>query len=128
MRIEDVSSVSLETKNIKKVSLDMSSHLGKSQATSIANNIRTGDMPLSKNKNISEGIQEMPILQKDENLKNNSPIMNKHLPSRDNSPPNDKLLLKIENTDEILFFPEEKKENITIILHHSSYLILRESI
>ena len=30
MRIDDVSSVSLETKNINKVGLDMSFHLGKS--------------------------------------------------------------------------------------------------
>ena len=41
MRINDVSSVSSMTKNINKVGLDMSSHLGKSQATSIADNIRT---------------------------------------------------------------------------------------
>ena len=41
MRIDDVSSASSETKNIKKVGLDMPSHLGKSQATTIADNIRT---------------------------------------------------------------------------------------
>ena len=41
MRIDDVSSVSSETKNINKVGLDMSSHSGKSQATTIADNIRT---------------------------------------------------------------------------------------
>ena len=39
MRIDDVSLVSLETKNINKVCLDMSSHLRKSQATSIVDNI-----------------------------------------------------------------------------------------
>ena len=41
MRIYDVSSVSLKTKNINKVGLDMSSHLGKIQATVIADNIKT---------------------------------------------------------------------------------------
>ena len=41
IRIDDVSSVSSETKNINKVGLDMSSHSGKSQATAIADNIRT---------------------------------------------------------------------------------------
>ena len=41
MRTDDVSLVSSETKNINKVGLDMSSHSGKSQATSIADNIRT---------------------------------------------------------------------------------------
>ena len=41
MRIEDVSLVSLETKNILKVDLDMSSSLGKSQVTTNADNIRT---------------------------------------------------------------------------------------
>ena len=41
MRSDDVSSASSETKNIKKVGLDMSSHSGKSQATTIADNIRT---------------------------------------------------------------------------------------
>ena len=41
VRIEDVSSISYETKNIKKVGLDMSSHLGKNQAKAITNNIRT---------------------------------------------------------------------------------------
>ena len=40
----DVSPVSSETKNINKVGLDMSSHLGKSQATTIVDNIRTGDV------------------------------------------------------------------------------------
>ena len=81
MRTDDVSSISLETKNINKVGLDMSSHSGKSQATAIADNIRTGDISLSKGKNISKGIQEIPILQKDKSLK-------------DNSPPKDKLLSK----------------------------------
>ena len=41
MRTDDVSSVSSETKNINKVGLDMSSHSGKSQVTTIADNIRT---------------------------------------------------------------------------------------
>ena len=41
MRTDDVSSVSSETKNINKVGLDMLSHSGKSQATTIADNIRT---------------------------------------------------------------------------------------
>ena len=41
MRIDDVSSVSSETKNINKVGLDMSSHLRKSQTTTIVDNIRT---------------------------------------------------------------------------------------
>ena len=41
MRTDDVFSVSLETKNINKVDLDMSSHSRKSQATTIADNIRT---------------------------------------------------------------------------------------
>ena len=41
MRTEDVSLVSSETKNIKKVGLDMPYHPGKSQAIVIANNIRT---------------------------------------------------------------------------------------
>ena len=41
MRSDDVFSASFETKNIKKVGLDMPSHSGKSQATVIADNIRT---------------------------------------------------------------------------------------
>ena len=41
VRTEDGSSVSSETKNIKKVGLDMPSHPGKSQATTNADNIRT---------------------------------------------------------------------------------------
>ena len=41
MRTDNVSSVSSETKNINKVGLDMPSHLGKSQATSIADNVAT---------------------------------------------------------------------------------------
>ena len=56
VRMEDISSVSSETKNIKKVGLDMSSHPGKSQVTAIADTIRTRDISLSKRKNISEGI------------------------------------------------------------------------
>ena len=69
MRTDDVSSVFSETKNINKVGLDMSSHSRKIQATAIVDNIRTGDISLSKSKNISKGIQEMPILQKDKSLK-----------------------------------------------------------
>ena len=56
VRIEYISSVSSEAKNILKVGLDMPSHLGKSQSTSNADNIRTGDISLSKDKNISKGI------------------------------------------------------------------------
>ena len=41
VRTDDVSSASSETKNIKKVGLDMPSHSGKSQATTTADNIRT---------------------------------------------------------------------------------------
>ena len=41
VRTKDVSLVSSKTKNIKKVGLDMPSHPGKSQATTIADNIRT---------------------------------------------------------------------------------------
>ena len=41
MRSDDVSSAFSETKNIKKVGLDMPSHSGKNQATTIADNIRT---------------------------------------------------------------------------------------
>ena len=55
MRTYDVSSASSETKNIKKVGLDMPSHSGKSQATTIADNIRTGDISFPKGKNISKG-------------------------------------------------------------------------
>ena len=44
IRTDDVSLVSSETKNINKVGLDMSSHLGKSQATTTVDNIRTGDV------------------------------------------------------------------------------------
>ena len=95
MRSDDVSSASTKTKNINKVGLDMLSHSGKSQTTKIDDNIRTRDIFLSKNKNISKGIQEMPILQKDKSLK-------------DNSLSKDKLLSKRENSYDILFFPEEK--------------------
>ena len=62
MRSDDVSSASPETKNINKVGLDMPSPSRKSQATTIANNIKTRDISLSKGKNISKGIREMPIL------------------------------------------------------------------
>ena len=102
MMIDDISSVSLETKNINRVGLDMSSHSRKSQATTIANNIMTKYISLFKGKNISKGIQEMPILQKDKSLK-------------DNSSPKDILLSKGENSNETLFFPEEKTKNISII-------------
>ena len=107
LRSEDVPSVSSETKNINKVGLDMSSHLGKSQTTTIANKIRTGDISLSKDKNISKGTQ-------DKSLKDNSFPKDKHLLSGDNSPSNDKFLPKEENSDYILFFPKEKTENTTI--------------
>ena len=95
MRTNDVSLVSLKMKNINKVGLDIPSYSGKSQATTIADDIRTGDISLFKGKNISKGIQEMPILQKDKNLK-------------DNSPSKDRLLSKGENSNKTLFFPEEK--------------------
>ena len=39
MRTKDVFSVSSKTKNIKKVGLDMTSHPGKSQATTNVDNI-----------------------------------------------------------------------------------------
>ena len=94
MRTDDVSSASSETKNMKKVSLDMPSHSGKSQAIATADNIRTGDISLLKSKNISKGTQEMPILQKDKSLNNNSLATDKNLSSGDNSPSKDKLLLK----------------------------------
>ena len=112
VRTDDVSSTSSETKNIKKVGLDMPSHSGKSQATATADNIRTGDISLLKSKNISKDIQEMPILQKDKSLNNNSLTSDKNLSSGDNNPLKDKLLSKGENFDDILFFPEEKTENI----------------
>ena len=50
MRTKDGSSISSKTKNIKKVGLDMSSHQGKSQAIANDDNIRTGDISLSKEK------------------------------------------------------------------------------
>ena len=102
MRTNDVSLVSLKMKNINKVGLDIPSYSGKSQATTIADDIRTGDISLFKGKNISKSIQEMPILQKDKNLK-------------DNSPSKDRLLSKGENSNKTLFFPEEKTENTSII-------------
>ena len=108
VRTDDVSSASSETKNIKKVDLDMPSHSGKSQVTANADNIRTGDISLLKSKNISKCTQEMPILQNDKSLNNNSLAKDKNLSSRDNSPSNDKLLSKGENSDDILFYPEEK--------------------
>ena len=72
----------------------MPSHSGKSQATAIADNIRTGDISLPKSIIISKGTQEMPIFQKDKSLKNNSIAKDKNLSSGDNSPSNDKLLFK----------------------------------
>ena len=110
VRTDDVSSASSETKNIKKVGLDMPSHSGKSQATATADNIRTGDISLLKSKNISKGTQEMPI-QKDKSLNDNSLAKDKNLSSGDYSPSKDKLLSKGENSDDILFFLEEKIEN-----------------
>ena len=55
MRTEDASSISSEAKNILNVSLDMSSHMGKSQGTAKDDDIRTRDISLSKDKNISKG-------------------------------------------------------------------------
>ena len=110
----DVSSASSETKNIKKVGLDMSSHSEKIQVTAIVDNIRTGDISLPKSTNISKDTQEMPILQKDKSLKNNSLAKDKNISSGDNSPSKDKFLSKGENSDDILFFPEEKTENSAI--------------
>ena len=69
---------------------------------------------MPKSKNISKGTQEMPILQKDKSLKNNSLTKDKNLSSRDNSPSKEKILSKGENSDDIFFFPEEKTENSVI--------------
>ena len=63
----------------------------------------------------------MPILQKDKILKNKSLGKDKQLPSGDNSPLKDKLLSKGENSDDILFFLEEKTENIAI--NTSSFIL-----
>ena len=108
VRIDDVSSTSSKTKNIKKVGLDMPSDSGKSQTTATSDNTRIGDISLPKSKNISKDTQEMPILQKDKSLNNNSLAKDKNLSSGDNSPSKDKLLSKGENSDDILFFLEEK--------------------
>ena len=76
----------------------------------------------------------MPIFQKDESLKNNSLKEGKHLPNGENSPPKDKLLLKGENSNEILFFLEKETEKIlinpTIILSYmeKGYLAFSEFI
>ena len=94
MRTEDVSSVSSKTKNINKVSLDMSSHSGKSQTIANADNIRTRDISLSKDKNISKDTQEIPILQTDKSLKDNSFLKDKHFLIGDNGPSKDRLLPK----------------------------------
>ena len=107
VRTEDVSSVSSKTKNINTIGLDMLSHSRKSQATVITNNIRTGDISLSKDKNISKCIQEMSILQNDKSLKDKSLPKDKYLPSGDDSPSNDILLPKGENPYNILFFPNK---------------------
>ena len=53
-----------------------------------------GDISLFKVKNISKGIQEMPILQKDKSLKNNGLGKDRHFSSGDNSPSKDKLFSK----------------------------------
>ena len=94
IRTDNASSVSSKTKNINKVGLDMSSHSGKSQATTIADNPRTRDISLLKDKNISKGTHEMLILQKYKSLKDNSLPKDKHLPSGDSSSSKDKLLPK----------------------------------
>ena len=72
----------------------MSSHSENSKAITTVDNIRTGDISLSKSKNISKGIQEMSILQKDKSLKNNSLGKDNYLPSGDNGLSKDKLLSK----------------------------------
>ena len=74
-----------------------------------------------KDKNISKGTQEMPIIQKDKSLKDNSLPKDKHLLTGDNSPSKDKLLPKGENSDDILFFLEEKTKNTTI--NASSFIL-----
>ena len=63
----------------------------------------------------------MPILQKDKILKNKSFGKDKQLSSGDNSPLKDKLLSKGENSDDILFFLEEKTKNIAI--NTSSFIL-----
>ena len=94
IRIDDASLVSSKTKNINKVDLDMSSHSGKSQATTIVDNLRTRDISLLKDKNISKGTQEMLILQKYKSMKDNSLPKDKHLPRGDSRSSKDKLLPK----------------------------------
>ena len=76
---------------------------------------------MSNGKNISKGIQEMLILQKDKSLQNKSLGKDKHLPSDDNSPSKDKLLSKGENSDDILFFIEGKTENT--IINTTSFIL-----
>ena len=63
----------------------------------------------------------MPILQKDKSLKDNSFANEKNLSNGENSPSKDKLLFKGENANDILFFPEEKRENIAI--NTSSFIL-----
>ena len=63
----------------------------------------------------------MPILQKDKSLKDNSFSNEKNLSNGENSPSKDKLLFKGENDNDILFFPEEKTENIAI--NTSSFIL-----
>ena len=63
----------------------------------------------------------MPILQKDKSLKDNSFSNEKNLSNGENSPSKDKLLFKGKNGNDILFFPEEKTENIAI--NTSSFIL-----
>ena len=86
----------------------MSFHSRKIQTTEDDDNIRIGDISLSKDKNILKGIKEMTILQKEKSLKDNNLLKDKHLPSRDNSLSKDRLLSKGENPDGIIFFPEKE--------------------
>ena len=77
---------------------------------------------MPKSKNISKDTQEMPILQKDKSLKNNSLAKDKNLLTGDNSPSKDKLLFKGENSDDILFFfSKEKTENS--VINTSSFIL-----
>ena len=112
VRTDDVSLASSETKNIKKVGLDMPSHSGKSQATSIADNIRTGDISLPKSKNISKGTQEMPILQKDKSLKNNSLVKDKKFSSGDTVPQRTNSSLKEKIPMISSFFQRKKQKTV----------------
>ena len=119
MRTKDISSVSSEAKNILKVDLDMSSHMGKNQILANADNIGVKDASQSSDKNILTGIQEMSILSKDKSLKIHSSNKDKTLPKEDNSPSKDKLVSKKETSYDILFFLKEKIVNIVLnpLLH-----------